>query len=69
MSLDAIIRDVSSGTGSKVNTSGQVMVSGETDADTNPGNVMCVRMFTESDPGAVTGTAYLKGMRLLAIFV
>ena len=60
MSLDAIIRDVSSGTGSKVNTSGQVMVSGETDADTNPGNVMCVRMFTESDPGAVTGTAYLK---------
>jgi len=60
MSLDAIIRDVSTGTGSKVNTAGQALVSGETDADNNPGNVMCVRTFNENDPGTVTGSAYLK---------
>jgi len=60
MSLDVIVRDVGTGVGSKVNTAGQILISGETDADNNPGNVMCQRMFNENDPGTVTGSAYLK---------
>lgn len=43
-----------------VNASGQLSVIPETDVATNPGNVGAVRVFSENDPGDVTGSAYLK---------
>jgi len=62
MSMDVVIRDVGTGTGSKVNTAGQALISGETDSINNPGNVACVRAMEENDLGTVTGAAYLKSI-------
>lgn len=42
-----------------VNSAYQLMVSAETDASANPGNVGCIRFFSENDPGSVTGAAHL----------
>ncbi len=41
-------------------TSKQVHIKPETDVATNPGNVGAVRVFSENDPGRITGTPYLK---------
>ena len=51
MALDVVI------TGASVNAAGQTKVVPETDAATNPGNVGCVRIFSENDAGTVTGEA------------
>ena len=59
MALDAAIVGASSGTGADVNASRQLKVVPETDVLSNPGNVGAVRMFSENDPGTVTGTADL----------
>ena len=60
MALDSNIVGAVSGTGADVNASRQLMVVPETNAATNPGNVGGFRMFSENDPGDVTGEAYLK---------
>lgn len=60
MALDTNIVGALSGTGADVNASRQLKVVTETDAATNPGNVGATRMFSENDPGAYTGTAYLR---------
>lgn len=44
----------------QTNAAGQLHVVPETDVATNPGNVGAVRVFSENDPGTVTGSAYLK---------
>lgn len=49
-----------SGNVAEVNASNQLKVVPETDVATNPGNVGAVRLFSENDPGEITGTAYLK---------
>lgn len=54
MALDVLIG------GANLNAAGQVKVAAEADAAANPGNVGCSRMFSENDPGTVTGTASLK---------
>jgi hypothetical protein len=48
-----------SGNVAEVNSSNQLKVVGETNVASNPGNVGAVRLFSESDPGAVTGVASL----------
>ena len=48
-----------SGNVAEVNSSNQLKVVGETNVASNPGNVGAVRLFSESDPGAVTGVALL----------
>lgn len=60
MALDANIRGSTSGLGAEVNASNQLKVVTETDAATNPGNVGAVRVFSENDPGDITGTALLR---------
>jgi hypothetical protein len=60
MALDANIRGSTSGLGAEVNASNQLKVVTETDVETNPGNVGAIRMFSENDPGSITGTAQLK---------
>jgi len=60
MSLEAAIHGALSGTGADVNAARQLKVVPETDASANPENVGSVRMFSENDPGAVTGTALLR---------
>jgi len=60
MALDANIRGVTTGLGAEVNASNQLKVITETDVITNPGNVGAVRMFSENDPGTITGKAYLQ---------
>lgn len=49
-----------SGNVAEVNASNQLKVIPETDAGSNPGNVGAVRMFSENDPGDITGTALLR---------
>ena len=44
----------------KVTTEGQLTVTTERDAATNPTNVGAVKIFTENDNGAHTGEMYLK---------
>jgi hypothetical protein len=60
MSLDSIIRGVSSGTGAEVAGTNQLKVIPETDATTNPGNVGGVRHFGENDGGLYTGDVLLR---------
>lgn len=49
-----------SGNVAEVNAGNQLKVTAETNVSANPGNVGSFRMFSENDPGTVTGTAYLK---------
>lgn len=49
-----------SGNVAEVNAGNQLKISAETDVATNPGNVGSFRMFSENDPGDITGSAYLK---------
>lgn len=49
-----------SGNIAEVNASNQLKTTLETNVSTNPGNVGAVRMFSENDPGSVTGTALLR---------
>lgn len=49
-----------SGNVAEVNSANQLKVVTEVDATSNPGNVGTIRMFSENDPGTVTGNAYLK---------
>lgn len=58
MSLDTVIRGVTSGTGADVNAAKQLAVV-LPDA-TTPANVGAVRMFSENDDGSITGTPYLR---------
>jgi hypothetical protein len=44
----------------EVNASNQAKVITETDVAANPGNVGALRLFSENDPGSITGEAYLK---------
>lgn len=44
----------------EVNTSNQLKIVPETNAASNPGNVGGVRMFSENDPGEISGSAYLR---------
>jgi hypothetical protein len=44
----------------ETNAAGQLHITAETNVATNPGNVGAIRVFSENDPGAVTGEAYLK---------
>lgn len=60
MALDIIVRGNTSGAGAEVNASNQLKIVSEIDASTNPGNVGCVRVFGENDPGDITGTALLR---------
>lgn len=60
MALDANIRGITSGAGADVIGSNQLKVIPETDAATNPGNVGGVRVFSENDPGDITGTPLLR---------
>lgn len=60
MPLESSIVGAVSGTGADVNASRQLKVIPETDVATNPGNVGAFRMFSENDPGTITGTPYLK---------
>jgi hypothetical protein len=60
MALDTKIVGTSSGNGAEVNASNQMKVVPETDAATNPDNVGAVKIFSENDPGAISGDAYLK---------
>lgn len=48
-----------SGNIAEVNASNQLKVVPETDAATNPQNVGGIRLFSENDPGDITGSAYL----------
>jgi len=59
MALTTNIAGSSTGNGVEVNASNQMKVVPETNAASNPGNVGGVRMFSENDPGTITGTAYL----------
>jgi surface antigen len=59
MSLDTNIVGALSGTGADVNASRQLKVVLETDVETNPTNVGAVRLFSENDTGAITGTPHL----------
>jgi len=59
MALDSIIRGNTSGTGAEVNASNQLKVVTETNVEANPGNVGAIRIFSENDPGSVTGTPFL----------
>lgn len=54
MALDVLIG------GTNLNAAGQVKIAPEPDASANPGNVGAVKVFGENDPGAITGTVYLK---------
>ena len=49
-----------SGNVAEVNAGNQLKVTAETNVSANPGNVGSFRMFSENDPGTVTGTAHLK---------
>lgn len=60
MALDAIIRGVTGGGGAEVAGTNQLKVIPETDAVANPGNVGGVRIFSENDPGSITGSPYLR---------
>jgi hypothetical protein len=60
MALDAILRGVTSGTGAEVAGTNQLKVIPETNVSSNPSNVGAIRSFSENDPGAVTGSPYLK---------
>jgi hypothetical protein len=60
MPLDSNIVGALSGTGADVNASRQLKVVPETDAAANPDNVGALKLFSENDPGAITGDAYLK---------
>lgn len=59
MSIDSILRGVSSGAGAEVEGSNQLKVIPETDAGSNPGNVGGVRIFGENDQGSITGNPKL----------
>jgi hypothetical protein len=59
MALDSNIVGALSGTGADVNASRQLKVVLETDVETNPTNVGAVRLFSENDTGAITGTPHL----------
>jgi hypothetical protein len=60
MALDATIRGSVTGLGAEVNASNQLKVITETDASTNPDNVGTIRIFSENDPGSITGTPLLR---------
>lgn len=59
MAMDSNIIGALGGTGADVNASRQLKIVPETDAATNPGNVGGFRMFSENDPGDITGTAHI----------
>lgn len=48
------------GNGVEVTSTNRMKVELETNAESNPSQVGGVRMFSENDPGASTGSAYLK---------
>jgi len=48
------------GNGVEVTSNNRMKVDLETDVNTNPAQVGAVRVFSENDPGDVSGTAYLK---------
>jgi hypothetical protein len=60
MSMDSIVRGVTSGTGVEVAGTNQLKVIPETDASANPGNVGSLRHFGENDAGALTGDILLR---------
>lgn len=60
MSLDSIIRGVSSGTGAEVAGTNQLKVILETDSINNTANIGGVRHFGENDGGALTGAVLLR---------
>jgi len=49
-----------SGNTAEVTANDRLKVELETNAETNPGQLGGVRLFSENDPGSVTGSAYLK---------
>ena len=48
------------GNGVEVTSNNRLKVDLETDVAANPGQVGAVRLFSENDPGTITGAAYLK---------
>lgn len=60
MALDANIRGAASGTAAEVTTANYLKVITETNAISNPGNIGGMRIFSENDPGSITGIASLR---------
>lgn len=60
MALDSKIVGTTSGNGAEVNASNQLKVITETNVASNPANVGALRVFSENDAGAQTGTATLR---------
>lgn len=56
----AIIEGYSSGNLAEVTSGNMLKVATETNVASNPGNVGAIRVFSENDPGAQTGTALLR---------
>lgn len=60
MSMDSIVRGVTTGTGVEVAGTNQLKVIPETNASANPNNVGAVRIFGENDGGSLTGGVLLR---------